>query len=189
MSKMRISWCNQMGCAVWLSKIQMQGLRQLFHTNPSGCQCLKPFFMVLEVDIRETTHRGSRQRKRLQFQTTLALVRRLSCRGSWVEDTAKNEITVISEVEGHCERGKADRYSVRTHETLALPCGGSLGCSLADRICPYRKGLLPPVYANRNFSYPCLASKHHLLCNALIISTSENPVAIAGNYRFWNTPT
>jgi hypothetical protein len=34
-----------------------------------------------------------------------------------------------------------------------------------------------------------LASKHHLLCNALIISTSENPVAIAGNYRFWNTPT
>ena len=35
------------------------------------------------------------------------------------------------------------------------------GCSLADRICPYRNGLLPPVYANRVFSYPLLASNLH----------------------------
>ena len=78
-----------------------------------------------------------------------------------MEDTAKNEITAISAAEGPCERGKADRYSVRSHKTLALPCGGSLGCSLADRICPYRNGLLPPVYANRVFSYPLLASNLH----------------------------
>jgi hypothetical protein len=75
----------------------------------------------------------------------------------WLDGDMNNrDLLIEEEVEGLCERGKADRYSVRSHKTLALPCGGSLGCSLADRICPYRNGLLPPVYANviGNFESP-----------------------------------
>ena len=85
----------------------------------------------------------------------------------WQNGDMKNHDLHMLAVEGHCERGKADRYSVRSHKTLALPCGGSLGCSLADRICPYRNGLLPPVYANRDFSYPRLASNRHPLLQCI----------------------
>jgi hypothetical protein len=70
----------------------------------------------------------------------------MHCKRGWrllAKRDMKNHDLHMLAVEGHCERGKADRYSVRSHKTLALPCGGSLGCSLADRICPYRNGLLP----------------------------------------------
>jgi hypothetical protein len=36
----------------------------------------------------------------------------------------KNHYLLIEDVEGHCERGKADRYSVRSHKMLALPLRG-----------------------------------------------------------------
>ena len=61
----------------------------------------------------------------------------------------KNHDLHIQESEGHCERGKADRYSVRSHKTLALPCGGSLAALsriafalIAMAFCPKKIAIL-----------------------------------------------
>jgi deoxyhypusine synthase len=50
---------------------------------------------------------------------------------SWVLAACEKNIPIIvpafedcEDVEGHCERGKADRYSVRSHKMLALPLRG-----------------------------------------------------------------
>src|SRR5574344_2746275 len=51
----------------------------------------------------------------------------MNCRRSgvcWHAWNMKNHYLLIEDVEGHCERGKADRYSVRSHKMLALPLRG-----------------------------------------------------------------
>jgi len=101
-----------------------------------------------------------------------------------VEDTAKDEITVISAAEGHCDKGKCDPRE----SSQASPRRGaraSCGCERNSGLpCRVRNGLLPPAYANRDFSYPVWPAIAIPFCNALIINTPESPVAIAGNHRF-----
>jgi hypothetical protein len=93
-----------------------------------------------------------------------------------------NRDLLIEETEGHCDKGKCDPRE----SSQASPRRGaraSCGCERNSGLpCHVRNGLLPPLQANSDFSYPRQASKRHLFCNVLIISASESLVAIAGNY-------
>src|SRR5574344_971037 len=81
--------------------------------------------------------------------------------------SAKDKITIILGVEGHCDKGKCDPRE----SSQASPRRGaraSCGCERNSGLpCRVRNGLLPPAYANRDFSYPRFASNPHPLLQCI----------------------